>query len=80
MISAWFSTATQQLKQAIQRSPIVAQEFTHQQYLDIMAEKAKITDLTWHHHQDGVSLELVNTSEHAATGHTGGRALTGVRP
>jgi hypothetical protein len=30
---------------------------------------------TWHHHQDGVTMQLVPTTIHARTGHTGGVAL-----
>jgi filamentous hemagglutinin len=31
---------------------------------------------TWHHHQDGRTMQLVPTDIHRATGHTGGVALT----
>jgi HNH/ENDO VII superfamily nuclease len=30
---------------------------------------------TWHHHQDGITMQLVPTTIHRATGHTGGAAL-----
>jgi hypothetical protein len=30
--------------------------------------------MTWHHHQDGVTMQLVPTEVHARTGHTGGFA------
>jgi hypothetical protein len=29
----------------------------------------------WHHHEDGVTMQLVPTEIHAATGHTGGVAI-----
>lgn len=35
---------------------------------------------TWHHHQDGRTMQLVPTDIHRATGHTGGVALGGGGP
>ncbi len=32
---------------------------------------------TWHHHQDGTTMQLVPTPIHKATGHTGGVGLGG---
>jgi RHS repeat-associated protein len=32
---------------------------------------------TWHHHQNGTTMQLVPTAIHRATGHTGGVALSG---
>jgi hypothetical protein len=37
--------------------------------------KATPQGYTWHHHQDGVTLQLVPKDVHLLTGHTGGRAL-----
>jgi len=34
-------------------------------------------DYTWHHHQDGETMQLVSTDIHSKTGHTGGVALGG---
>jgi len=36
--------------------------------------------LTWHHHQDGKTMQLVPTDIHRGTGHTGGVALGGGGP
>ena len=35
---------------------------------------------TWHHHQDGTTMQLVPRPIHGATGHTGGFALNPVTP
>ena len=34
---------------------------------------------SWHHHQDGITMQLVPTTVHAKTGHTGGVGLHGNR-
>lgn len=31
---------------------------------------------TWHHHQNGKTMQLVPSDIHSTTGHTGGKALT----
>ena len=38
---------------------------------------AKPRGFTWHHHQDGTTMQLVPTDIHRKTGHTGGFALGG---
>ncbi|MEW5876279.1 MAG: HNH endonuclease [Candidatus Zixiibacteriota bacterium] len=39
--------------------------------------KSEPPGYTWHHHQDGRTMQLVPTQIHVATGHTGGVALGG---
>ena len=75
-----FRNATEQLWAKMQKSPKLKEGFTQQQLADIEAGKPKITGLTWHHHEDGVRLQLVDTEIHAKTGHDGGRRNTGGRP
>jgi hypothetical protein len=75
-----FKEATRQLKRKIEADPSTGNIFTKEQLADIMAEKDKIRGLTWHHHQDGVRLQLVNRDIHRKTGHDGGRKNTGGRP
>jgi hypothetical protein len=36
-------------------------------------------DMTWHHHQDGVTMQLVDRETHDKTGHTGGFSLYPVK-
>lgn len=60
--------------------PGVADQFTPAQLDAIQAGSEKIPGLTWHHREDGVTLELVDEATHARTGHAGGREVTGGRP
>ncbi len=78
--SRQFIEGTRQLKKRIQSNPNLERLFTRGQLEDIMAEKDKIRDLTWHHHQDGVRIQLVDEWTHNKTGHDGGRKNTGGRP
>lgn len=75
-----FKEATRELKREIEANPLLKNRFTKEQLEDIMAEKERIRGLTWHHHQDGVRLQLVDYDIHAKTGHDGGRKNTGGRP
>jgi hypothetical protein len=75
-----FKESTKQLKREILAKPLAGKKFTKEQLADIMAEKDKIRGLTWHHHQDGVRLQLVDRDIHRKTGHDGGRKNTGGRP
>ncbi len=75
-----FKASTKQLKADLEANPLFKRRFTKEQLADIMAEKDKIRGLTWHHHQDGVRLQLVDRDIHRKTGHDGGRKNTGGRP
>jgi hypothetical protein len=75
-----FKEATKQLKRRIEADSLRGATFTEEQLADIMAEKPKIKDLTWHHHQDGVRMQLVDEEIHRKSGHDGGRKNTGGRP
>lgn len=75
-----FKAATRELKREIEANPLLKNRFTKEQLEDIMAERERIRGLTWHHHQDGVRLQLVDYDTHAKTGHDGGRKNTGGRP
>lgn len=56
-------------------------EFTGSRALDVKAAneaagfKATPEDYTWHHHQDGTTMQLVPREIHRLTGHTGGFSL-----
>jgi DNase/tRNase domain of colicin-like bacteriocin len=75
-----FKHATKDLKQTLEENPILKSNFTDEQLKAIEKGNAKIPDYTWHHHQDGKTLQLVDQTLHSKTGHTGGRAVTGGRP
>jgi hypothetical protein len=75
-----FKHATKDLKQNLEKNPVLKSNFTDKQLKAIEKENSKIPDYTWHHHQDGETLQLVDQTLHSKTGHTGGRAVTGGRP
>lgn len=76
---AQFQYATQNLNQLLGDNPALRVNFTEEQLQAISQGAPKIPGLTWHHYQDGATLQLVDTTTHRLTGHTGGRALTGGR-
>ena len=78
--TAQFKYATKQLKGAIEKDPQMADIFTPRQLEDIRQENPYIDGLTWHHHEDGIRLQLVDRNIHAKSGHDGGRKNTGGRP
>jgi hypothetical protein len=75
-----FEYATEQLRRQIEANPAMERLFSAEQLEDIRAGEAYIDGLTWHHHQDGIRLQLVDRQTHAKTGHDGGRKNTGGRP
>lgn len=62
------------LKSEIQAGRVSPFEFTPQQLQDIYAGRSKITDYTWHHHQDLGRMQLVPVSFHDVD-HVGGMHL-----
>ncbi len=78
--TAQFKYATQQLKQEIADNPAMADQFTQEQLDQINSDSPKIDGYTWHHNENGVTLQMVDQTTHALTGHDGGRAHTGGGP
>jgi hypothetical protein len=78
--SKQFKHATQDLNKTLEDYPILKSNYTDEQLKAIQQGSEKVPDYTWHHHQDGSTLQLVDELTHGKTGHTGGRALTGGRP
>jgi hypothetical protein len=78
--TAQFKYDTKDLKQTLEGNSVLKSNFTDKQIEAIAKENAKIPDYTWHHHQDGKTLQLVDHALNSKTGHTGGRALTVGRP
>lgn len=76
---AQFTDATQQLREQMQRRPALERFFTQEQREAIKQGLPRLPELTWHHHEDGVTLQLVDREIHAKTGHSGGRELSGGR-
>ncbi len=75
-----FSNATRQLREILEISPEFEGLFIAEQIEAIKKGWPRIPELTWHHHEDGVTLQLVDRETHARTGHSGGREVSGGRP
>jgi hypothetical protein len=71
-----FKEANQQLKDKVEENPEFRAQFNDDQYLEIMDNEIP-EDYTWHHSEEPGKLELVDSLEHAWTGHTGGRNIWG---
>ncbi|MEM9804844.1 MAG: HNH endonuclease, partial [Cyanobacteria bacterium P01_D01_bin.56] len=71
--------ATQQLKEAIDSGKVDSKQFNHKQLQQIHAGSAQIDEFTWHHHQDGGRLQLIDRDIHDKTSHIGGTAIQGGR-
>ncbi|MFP7174501.1 HNH endonuclease [Priestia filamentosa] len=71
-----FGSCTNALKEAIDKGEISKDLFTEKQLAQINRGKAKIQDLTWHHHQVPGKMQLVVTNIHQAN-HLGGNKLWG---
>jgi hypothetical protein len=77
--AAQFRAATRDLRETLRANPELRQGFTTEQLRAIDGGQARIPGLTWHHAEDGVTLQLVDRPGHRATGHAGGRQATGGR-
>ncbi|MED3648802.1 HNH endonuclease [Halalkalibacterium halodurans] len=74
--STHFRHTNQALLNEVNRNGSLRLRFTTAQYRDILAGKTP-RGYTWHHHEMRGRMQLVETSIHRATGHTGGRAIWG---
>lgn len=72
-----FRKCTLDLKESIEENPGLAEQFTDRQLEQIDAGRVKIDGLTWHHSEEPGVMELVDSSEHRKTGHTGGQVIWG---
>ena len=68
--------ATQDLHRAIERGEIPASRFTPSQLDDIRRGAERISEYTWHHHQDVGRMQLVPRELHRRTGHVGGESMS----
>ncbi len=66
----------EQLGQAIERDPSLRGSFNEIQVQQI-SEAETPDGFTWHHHQELGRMQLVDTSTHLRTGHTGGKEIWG---
>ncbi|MBC6309915.1 HNH endonuclease [Listeria sp. FSL L7-1582] len=74
--SSQFKKCTEVLQAAIKRGDIPKDMFTAKQLAQIEAGKARISGLTWHHHQVPGKMQLVNSQAHSVN-HLGGNTLWG---
>lgn len=74
-----FVVATAHLRRQLQLNPALRSHFTPAQLVDIEAVSPRIRGLTWHHHQDRETLQLIDSVTHRRAGHSGGRARSGGR-
>lgn len=71
-----FREASSQLKEEIESNPDLCEDFTSEQLEQI--ELGDTPDgYIWHHSEEAGTLQLVDTTVHAQTGHTGGRFIWG---
>jgi hypothetical protein len=74
-----FANASRQLREILEISPEIGAPFSPEQLEAINKGWPRIPGLTWHHHEDGTTLQLVDRDAHARTGHSGGRETSGGR-
>ncbi|WNG56795.1 HNH endonuclease [Archangium gephyra] len=75
-----FAEASRQLREEFECNPTLEFSFSPEQIEAITKGWPRIPRLTWHHHEDGMTLQLVDRDTHARTGHSGGRQTSGGRP
>jgi hypothetical protein len=71
-----FKEANSQLKDAIENDPEIRGQFTDEQIEQIEAGDTP-EGYVWHHSEEAGTLQLVDSTIHAQTGHTGGRSIWG---
>ena len=71
-----FKEANKQLEAAIESDDGLKSEFTDEQLEQIKAGDTP-EGYVWHHSEEAGTLQLVDTTVHAQTGHTGGRSIWG---
>lgn len=69
-----FRYLNQQLREAIDKDPQLRAKFTEQQ-IKMIESGRNPAGFTWHHNETRGVMQLVETAEHAATGHTGGDSI-----
>jgi hypothetical protein len=74
-----FRESSRRLWESIRNDDVKKSAFTAEQLKAIERGDSKIPGYTWHHHQDGKTMQLVDEVDHALTGHSGGRQLTNGR-
>jgi len=68
--------SNEQLREAVERDPSLKERFNETQ-IEQIREAETPDGFTWHHHQETGRMQLVDTSTHLRTGHTGGKEIWG---
>lgn len=68
--------SNEQLREAVERDPSLKERFNETQ-IEQIREAETPDGLTWHHHQETGRMQLVDSSTHMRTGHTGGKEIWG---
>lgn len=71
-----FSECNTQLKDAINKNPELRKQFSERQLAQI-DQGITPSGYVWHHNEVRGKMQLVDAKTHAATGHTGGKAIWG---
>ena len=66
----------EQFRDAVERDPAMKEKFTETQ-IEQISEADTPDGYTWHHHQESGRMQLVDSSIHLKTGHTGGKEIWG---
>ena len=74
-----FKAATMDLKKQLTRKPTLKNLYSPEELMAIEKELPRIPGNTWHHHQDGRTLQLVNRKKHNMIWHKGGKGITGAK-
>ena len=71
-----FNECNNQLKEAVEKDPDLAEKFTPEQ-LEQIKNGDTPDGYTWHHNEETGKMQLVDSETHAKSGHTGGKVIWG---
>lgn len=71
-----FNECNKQLKEKIEKNPEFGSKFSKEQLEQIMDGETP-DGYTWHHDAEKGKMQLVDSTVHAKTGHTGGKSIWG---
>lgn len=73
-----FQECMGKLKEAVDKDPELAKQFSEKQLEQIHDPKATtVSGYTWHHNEETGKMELVKSDVHGKTAHTGGKSIWG---
>lgn len=73
-----FSDCMKKLREAVDSDPELASKFSVRQLEQIHdTSETNVSGYTWHHNEQAGKMELVKTSDHGPSNHTGGKSIWG---